>query len=130
MAPAVLWIDEIEKGLASRGNEDGGTSQRILGSFLTWFQERSAPVFVAATADDISALLPEVEQREEILAIHLDRRDRSPEDFDVPALARTAPLSVTMAERVAELREWARGRAVPAALKLIGSRESSGFQAT
>lgn len=171
MAPAVLWIDEIEKGLASRGDGDGGTSQRILGSFLTWFQERSAPVFVAATANDISALppemlrkgrfdeiffidLPEVEQREEILTIHLARRDRSPEDFDVAGLARaadgfsgaeleqavvaglytafaeerdldtailadelagTVPLSVTMAERVTELREWARGRAVPAA---------------
>lgn len=58
VAPAVLWIDEIEKGFAS-GSGDGGTSKRMLGSFLRWMQERSPGVFVVATANDVSALPPE-----------------------------------------------------------------------
>ena len=52
IAPCILWIDEIEKGFASGGDADGGLSQRMLGSFLTWLQERKAPVFVAATANN------------------------------------------------------------------------------
>jgi SpoVK/Ycf46/Vps4 family AAA+-type ATPase len=54
IAPGILWIDEIEKGFAAGGGEaDAGLSQRIFGSFLTWLQERQAPVFVAATANDV-----------------------------------------------------------------------------
>jgi SpoVK/Ycf46/Vps4 family AAA+-type ATPase len=90
MAPCVLWIDEIEKGLAT-SDSDGGTSRRILGTFLTWLAERKAPVFVVATANDIAALppelirkgrfdeiffvdLPQPRTRAEILLIHAGRR--------------------------------------------------------
>ncbi len=60
IAPCVLWIDEIEKGFSSAGGErDSGTSARVFGSFLTWMQERTKPVFVIATANDISRLPPE-----------------------------------------------------------------------
>ncbi len=60
IAPCVLWIDEIEKGFSSAsGERDSGTSARVFGSFLTWMQERSKPVFVIATANDISKLPPE-----------------------------------------------------------------------
>ena len=61
LSPCVLWIDEIEKGLsgsASSGSTDGGTTSRVLGSFLTWMQEKQKPVFVLATANDVSQLPP------------------------------------------------------------------------
>ena len=58
MAPVVLWIDELEKALP-RGTEDGGVSQRVLGSFLTWMQDRKGDVFIVATANDIERLPPE-----------------------------------------------------------------------
>jgi MoxR-like ATPase len=107
IAPAVLWIDEIEKGFASGGEADGGLSKRLLGSFLTWMQERRASVFVAATANDLSAVppemlrkgrfdeiffvdLPEPAEREEIFRIHLRLRKQDAAAFDVPALARAA----------------------------------------
>jgi AAA+ superfamily predicted ATPase len=106
MAPAVLWIDEIEKGFATESGEaDGGTSRRLLGTFLTWLQERAGEVFVVATANDVSALppemlrkgrfdeiffidLPDESERAEILALHLRQRERNPEEFDLPELAR------------------------------------------
>src|SRR5690606_41278320 len=59
MAPCVLWIDEIEKGIAGRDSETG-TSQRVLATFLTWLAEKKNRVFVVATANDISALPPEL----------------------------------------------------------------------
>ncbi|MGI6645051.1 MAG: AAA family ATPase [Bacilli bacterium] len=62
ISPCVLWIDEIEKGLSgsqSSGRTDGGTSARVFGTFLTWMQEKKEPVFVVATANDISSLPPE-----------------------------------------------------------------------
>jgi SpoVK/Ycf46/Vps4 family AAA+-type ATPase len=61
LAPCVLWIDEIEKGFSgsSGGESDSGTSTRILGTFLTWMQEKSKPVFVIATANNIGSLPPE-----------------------------------------------------------------------
>ena len=171
MAPVVLWIDEIEKGLASGGsNADGGVSRRLLGSFLTWFQERPHGVFVVATSNDVTALPPELlrkgrfdeiffvdlplqDERAQILGLHLESRGRDPRRFDLELLAevsegfsgaeleqaivaalytafsedreidtdtlraeigRAVPLSVTMAERIAALREWARARTVPA----------------
>jgi SpoVK/Ycf46/Vps4 family AAA+-type ATPase len=103
MAPAVLWIDEIEKGLATDDVGDSGVSRRILGSLLTWMAERREPVFLVATANDISRLPPEllrkgrfdeiffidlpgVAAREEILRIHLRRRDLPLEAFDLAAL--------------------------------------------
>jgi SpoVK/Ycf46/Vps4 family AAA+-type ATPase len=90
MAPCVLWIDEIEKGLAT-GDGDSGTSRRVLGSFLTWLSEKKSPVFVVATANDITALPPELirkgrfdeiffvdlpgeDVRAEVLQIHLEKR--------------------------------------------------------
>ena len=105
MAPAVLWIDEIEKALATTASEaDAGLSRRVAGTLLTWMQERAAPVFVVATANDVEALpvellrrgrfdevfffdLPEPEDRERIFALHLERRERDPSGFDLPALA-------------------------------------------
>jgi hypothetical protein len=102
MAPAVLWIDEIEKGLAPGGSDsaDGGVSRRIFGSFLTWMQEKSRPVFVVATANDLSLLpsemlrkgrfdeiffvdLPSAEERRAILEIHLGLRRQDPAAFDL-----------------------------------------------
>ncbi|MCB1080082.1 MAG: AAA family ATPase, partial [Verrucomicrobiae bacterium] len=62
IAPCVLWIDEIEKGMSgskSSGSSDGGTSARVFGSFLSWMQEKDKPVFVVATANDVSQLPPE-----------------------------------------------------------------------
>lgn len=170
MAPVVLWIDEIEKAFASGGDEDGGVSQRVLGSFLSWMQERRGDVFVVATANDIDRLpaeflrkgrfdeiffvdLPDAAVRADIFRIHLQRRGQQAANFDTDELAAqtegfsgaeieqvvisalftafsaaqplsadllrsechaTRPLSVTMAERVAKLRRWAAGRAVPA----------------
>jgi ATP-dependent 26S proteasome regulatory subunit len=106
MAPIILWIDEIEKGFASAASRstDGGLSQRMFGSLLTWLQEHSAPVFLVATANDIEALPPELlrkgrfdeiffvdlpskETREAIFAIHLRKRRRDPAEFDLAALA-------------------------------------------
>jgi SpoVK/Ycf46/Vps4 family AAA+-type ATPase len=104
MAPCVLWIDEIEKAIAS-GDYDSGTSRRILGSLLTWLSERKARVFIVATANVIEHLppelirkgrldeiffvdLPDAATRAEILAIHLRKRDHRPLDFDLSELAR------------------------------------------
>jgi len=103
MSPCVLWIDEIEKGIAGRGGETG-TTQRVLGTFLTWMAEKQGNVFVVATANDISALppelvrkgrfdeiffvdLPDVEVREKILGIHLASRDQPAARFDIGQLA-------------------------------------------
>ena len=103
MAPAVLWIDEIEKGLASSGDADGGVSKRLLGTFLRWMQERSGDVFMVATANDVSALPPELlrrgrfdeiffvdlpgtDERAEILTIHISKRGQNPGHFDLPGL--------------------------------------------
>ena len=61
LAPCVLWIDELEKSLGgSSGSSDGGTTARVFGSFLSWMQEKTTPVFVVATANDVSALPPEM----------------------------------------------------------------------
>ncbi|MET1077211.1 MAG: AAA family ATPase [Pseudomonas sp.] len=169
MAPCVLWMDEVEKGLAS-GDNDGGVSQRVLGTLLTWMAERKAPVFMVATANAIDRLPPELVRkgrfdelffvdlpgaavRCEIFRIHLARRELELAAFDVPQLANasvgfsgaeieqvvvsalyagqaqqkavdqalllhniqsTSPLSVVMAEDVAALRAWAKGRTVSA----------------
>lgn len=107
VSPCVLWLDEIEKGLAGAtgtGNADAGTSARVFGSLLTWMQEKTSPVFVIGTANDISALppevlrkgrfdeiffvdLPQIQERREIFAIHLARRGRDPLDYDLNQLA-------------------------------------------
>jgi AAA+ superfamily predicted ATPase len=103
MAPVILWIDELEKAF-SRGDEDGGVSARLLGSFLAWMQEKRRAVFVIATANDITGLppellrkgrfdeiffvdLPDLDARRAIAAIHLARRKRQPDDFDLARIA-------------------------------------------
>jgi SpoVK/Ycf46/Vps4 family AAA+-type ATPase len=169
LAPCVLWLDEIEKALAS-GDSDGGTSRRVLGTFLTWLAEQRSRVFIVATANDITALPPELVRkgrfdeiffvdlpspasRIEILGIHAKKRGITLSDADMQALATrsegfsgaeieqaivsalytahsnhqaadarliaqelgaTRPLSVVMAEKIAELRDWAAERTVPA----------------
>lgn len=180
IAPCVLWIDEVEKGFGgiSGPSGDSGTSTRIFGTFLTWMQEKTKAVFVVATANNISALPPEMmrkgrfdeiffvdlpthNERREILKLHLGRRLQHPEvvgsfaiddetlgkmaqategfvgaeleqvvisglfeafyedrsvqlsDFE-RAVTLTVPLSVTQAEQIHQLREWANVRAVAA----------------
>jgi hypothetical protein len=169
LAPCVLWLDEIEKAL-STGEGDSGTSRRVLGAFLTWLAEQRSRVFIVATANDITALPPELVRkgrfdeiffvdlptpaaRLEIFGIHTSKRDIKLSDAEVQALAArsegfsgaeieqavvsalysahanrqtvdvrmiaaelaaTRPLSVVMAEKIAELRAWAAGRTVPA----------------
>ncbi|HEX5220312.1 MAG TPA: AAA family ATPase [Verrucomicrobiae bacterium] len=168
MSPCVLWMDEIEKGLAV-GDDDDGLARRILGTLLTWMSERHQPVFVVATANDIMRLPPEMVRkgrfdeiffvdlpspanRREILEIHLRKRCLNPGEFQLEPLSaatdgfsgseieqaivsamytahaqgrtvsqedlleeirQTRPLSIVMAERVGEIREWAAGRTVP-----------------
>lgn len=111
VAPAVLWVDEIDKALAGiRGSaaSDGGTAARVFGTFLTWLSEKTAPVFVVATANDISELPPELlrkgrldeiffvdlpspAERRDIFSIHLGRRGRDPAGFDLEALVAGSP---------------------------------------
>lgn len=103
MAPCVLWLDEIEKGL-SAGSGDEGTGRRILGTLLTWMTERKAAIFLVATSNDIRQLppelvrkgrfdeiffvdLPDAAVRREILRIHLAKRKLDPEGFDLDQLA-------------------------------------------
>jgi SpoVK/Ycf46/Vps4 family AAA+-type ATPase len=173
VAPAILWLDELEKGFSgtkSSGSSDGGTTARVFATFLTWLQEKESAVFVIATANDVSQLPPELlrkgrfdeiffvdlpnrEEREAILNIHIKRRGRDPANFDmrkfvegsagysgseleevivtalynaydsgqgkvdittadvVTAMKEVIPLSQTMRERLAGMREWARSRA-------------------
>ncbi len=169
-APCICWIDELEKGLSSGGN-DGGTSQRVLGTILTWLQDKSAPVYVVATANSVENLPPELlrkgrfdeiffvdlptqDERLEIARIHVERHGRKAtvlkpseiaaattgfsgseieqviidamftaydQDRDVTladilhSVKNTVPLSKTMEHKVTGLREWAKGRAKPAA---------------
>ena len=102
MAPCVLWIDEIEKGISSdlNGFSDGGVSRRILATLLVWMAERTAQVFIVATSNDVSQLppelirkgrldeiffveLPDENKREEIFRIHLKKRRLDPINFDL-----------------------------------------------
>jgi hypothetical protein len=104
MAPCVLWIDEIEKGLAT-DSDDAGPSKRILGTLLTWMAERKDRIFLVATANDIEALPPELlrkgrfdeiffvdlpkpDVRTRIFEIHLKKRGQNPASFDLAALAK------------------------------------------
>ncbi|MGZ8600977.1 MAG: AAA family ATPase [Actinomycetota bacterium] len=103
--PVVLWVDEIEKGFApGQHSGDGGTSMRVLGSFLRWLQERRDGVFLVATCNDIGSLppgllrrgrfdetffvdLPHAPERAEILALQLRERERNDSAFDLDGLA-------------------------------------------
>jgi ATP-dependent 26S proteasome regulatory subunit len=105
LAPAVLWIDEIEKGFSATDRDP--VASRVFGAFLTWLAEKDAPVFVVATANDVTALPPELlrrgrfdelffvdlpseGERVEILAIHLAKRGRDPKQFPLTELAARA----------------------------------------
>jgi SpoVK/Ycf46/Vps4 family AAA+-type ATPase len=111
LAPCVLWIDELEKVFAGSGPDsasaDAGVSSRLLASFLSWMQERKAPVFVAATCNNVSVLPPELirkgrfdelffvdlpsqAERQQILAIQLTKRKRNPADFRLDRIAAAA----------------------------------------
>lgn len=107
VSPAILWVDEIDKAFAgtrSGGSGDNGTTARVFGTFLTWLSEKSAPVFVVATANEITHLPPELLRkgrldeiffvdlpaavdRQEIFRIHLARRQRVPDAFRLADLA-------------------------------------------
>ena len=195
LAPCVLWIDELERVFAGSGPDsasaDAGVSARLLASFLSWMQDRKAPVFVAATCNNVTVLppelirkgrfdelffvdLPNTAERKQIFAIQLTKRKRNPADYDLEkiteaakgfsgaeiesavqgamyaafsrdaacrvspaaskqdlrtedllaALSSTVPLSITRAEEIAELRDWAKDRAVWAsALEAKGERQ-------
>ena len=103
MSPCVLWIDELEKGISS-GNDDNGTSTRLLGSLLTWMAEKTSRVFIVATANQINALppelirkgrldeiffvdLPEKSTRKEIFEIHFEKREINHDSIDFEKLA-------------------------------------------
>ncbi|MEM5007385.1 AAA family ATPase [Priestia megaterium] len=179
IAPSILWIDEIEKGFSGiNSGGDSGTSSRIFGQFLTWMQEKTSPVFVIATANNISQLPPEMmrkgrfdeiffvdlptkRERKEVLKVHIQKRIKESEvvgnfqlteeildnlaiktegfvgaeieqlviaalfeayaeersillqDFE-KAILNTVPLSVTQAEQIRDIRNWANVRAVTA----------------
>lgn len=165
----ILWIDEIDKGFAGMtGGHDGdsGTTRRVIGTFLTWMAEKTSPVFIVATANDLTKLPPELlrkgrwdemffidlpttEERIEIWNVQIKMKNRQPKDYNVQTLAentagwtgaeiealmsegmfaafeleqepntkllielskQTMPLSKTMAEGMARLRNWAEGR--------------------
>ncbi len=106
LAPAILWIDEIEKGFSGLGGSDsvdGGVTARVLSTFLTWMQEKKATVFVVATANQVKRLPPEFlrkgrfdeifyvdlpgpPERREIAAIHIAKRKKDPTKFDIDRL--------------------------------------------
>jgi SpoVK/Ycf46/Vps4 family AAA+-type ATPase len=176
VAPSILWVDELEKGFSGTGssnNSDAGTAARVFGSFITWLQEKTSPVFVIATANNVDELppemmrkgrfdeiffvdLPTLPERKEIVSIHIKRRGRDPGQFDLDAISEksegmtgaeieqaivsalfdeydrngktgvltsdgvlhslqeTVPLSRTMKEKIAALRNWCKTRARPA----------------
>jgi SpoVK/Ycf46/Vps4 family AAA+-type ATPase len=108
IAPSILWLDELEKGFSgvqSSGASDAGTTARVFGTFLTWLQEKSSPVFVVATSNDVTSLppellrkgrfdeifyidLPDINERKEIFKIHVEKRKRKPENFNLDNLAK------------------------------------------
>jgi serine/threonine protein kinase/ATP-dependent 26S proteasome regulatory subunit len=106
VSPCILWIDEVEKGFAGvRGQSGGGVAARVFGSFLNWLQDKRSPVFVVATANDLTSIpleflrqgrfddlffvgLPAQRERLAILRIHLAKRKRDPETFDLSELAK------------------------------------------
>ncbi len=133
VAPAVLWIDEIEMGIAGYHEGDTGSNTRIFSTFLTWMQEHRTDVFVAATANRINLLpaeiirkgrfdqvffvdLPNEEERKEILSIHLERNDLEPSKYDLILLASATRswngAEIEQAVKSARITSHARGEAV------------------
>ncbi|HZS42580.1 MAG TPA: AAA family ATPase, partial [Polyangia bacterium] len=111
IAPAVLWLDEMEKGFSGTGSSnmsDGGTTSRVFGTFVTWLQEKTAPVFVIATANNVHQLPPELlrkgrfdeiffvdlpsrEERKAIYEIHVKKKKRDPAALDLHRLVEASP---------------------------------------
>ena len=110
VAPCILWADELEKGFAGvsgGGVSDSGTTARVFSTFLTWMQEKTAPVFLIATANDVTSLPPEMlrkgrfdeiffvdlpdrRERQQIFKIHLEKKKRDPKNYDLKELATAA----------------------------------------
>ncbi len=106
VAPCVLWADELEKGFAGLGSvSDSGTTARVFSTFLTWMSEKTSPVFLIATANDVTTLPPEMlrkgrfdeiffvdlpsqAEREQVFSIHLSKRKRDVAKFNLKALAK------------------------------------------
>jgi SpoVK/Ycf46/Vps4 family AAA+-type ATPase len=188
VAPSILWVDELEKGFSGTGssnNSDAGTAARVFGSFITWLQEKTSPVFVIATANNVDELppemmrkgrfdeiffvdLPTLPERREIMQIHVKRRGRDPVGFNLDLLAEksegmtgaeieqavvsalfdvydrngsagvlategvvhslqeTVPLSRTMKEKIATLRNWCKTRARPASSEYQTTKQEGG----
>lgn len=109
IAPCVLMIDEIEKGLSggkSSGKTDGGTGSRVIGTLLSWMNDKTSEVYIVATANDVTQLPPELlrkgrfdelffvdlpneEERKKIFEIHIKKRGRKPSKFDLDALVKS-----------------------------------------
>lgn len=107
VSPCVLMIDELEKAFAgtkSSGSTDGGTTSRVFGTFLAWMNDKTAPVFVIATANDVSSLPPELlrkgrfdemfwvdlpneQERTDIWRLHIRKKSRNPDKFDLSNLS-------------------------------------------
>jgi ATP-dependent 26S proteasome regulatory subunit len=119
IAPCILWLDEIEKALGgiNGGESDGGTTKRVFGTFLTWMSEKTAPVYIIATANDIRSLpaelfragrfddiyfvdLPNNEDRAAILDVHLRKRGRSYTAEFAPVIAKTWGMTGAEIEKV------------------------------
>lgn len=147
ISPSILWIDEIEKGLsgASGGGGDGGTSTRVFGNLLTWMQEKTAPVFVFATANNINGLPPELlrkgrfdeiffvdfpskDERKKIVQIHVSKLKRDLSNFDFDKLAdlsgeETFGKDVVLAG--AELESWVTDSLIEAFSRKIAGDSSA-----
>ncbi len=128
VAPSILWVDEIEKGFAgTKSDGDSGTSARVFGTFLTWMQDKTAPVFVIATSNDISSLPPELlrkgrfdeiffvdlptaREREKIFRLHLEKRVKGAE------VAHQIDLDSGLCRELAELAEGFSGAEIEQAV--------------
>ncbi len=130
MAPCVLWIDEIEKGVATgTGGGDSGTSRRALGTFLTWLAEKKTATFVVATANDISALPPELIRKgrfDEIFFVDLPQSEVRGEIFDIHTQRRGLQLSAADRTRLIHASDGFSGAEIEQAVvsALYGARAS------
>lgn len=119
LAPAVLWIDEIEKGFASGGTSDSGVSQRLLGTFLRWMQERRPGVFLVATANDVSRLPPELLRKgrfDEIFFVDLPEPSARKAIIELHSAKRDLELSEHEIERLAQLSDGFSGAEIESAV--------------
>lgn len=120
VAPCVLWIDEIEKGLKVGGNGDGGTTSRVFSTILTWMQEKTKPVFVVATANDISQLPPELLRKgrfDEIFFVDLPTRDERKNIFRIHLQKNHVGHSNIDYERLADASKFFNGAEIEETVK-------------